>query len=108
LNPVEVTEGDNYLIVVSLFFTHKTLYIKLLQPDIGKEYVNNDDPKQQSNTKIVFKTDDIYMLRDMLVFQNVQVAEIKTFENYDYWICDGADPEGNIFQLKQKKQGATY
>jgi len=48
------------------------------------------------------------MLRDMLVFQNVQVAEIKTFENYDYWICDGADPEGNIFQLKQKKQGATY
>jgi hypothetical protein len=31
------------------------------------------------------------------------MQQIKTFENYDYWLCDGADPEGNIFQLKQRK-----
>ena len=31
------------------------------------------------------------------------MREIKTFENYDYWLCDGEDLEGNVFQLKQRK-----
>jgi hypothetical protein len=31
------------------------------------------------------------------------MREIKTFDNYEYWLCDGEDPEGNVFQLKRKK-----
>jgi hypothetical protein len=31
------------------------------------------------------------------------VKEITTFDNYDYWLCDGEDPEGNVFQLRQRK-----
>jgi hypothetical protein len=25
-------------------------------------------------------------------------------KEYDYWLCDGEDPEENVFQLKQKKK----
>jgi hypothetical protein len=32
------------------------------------------------------------------------MKEIKTFDNYDYWLCDGEDLEGNVFQLKQRKK----
>jgi len=31
------------------------------------------------------------------------MREIKTFDGYAYWLCDGQDPEGNVFQLKQSK-----
>ncbi len=57
-----------------------------------------------NNTKIVFEIgEDINKVREELLNQNVFMKEIKTFDNYDYWLCDGQDPEGNIFQLKQRK-----
>ena len=43
-------------------------------------------------------------LREQLLNQHVPMREIKTFDNYDYCLCDGEDPEGNVFQLKQKKK----
>lgn len=59
-----------------------------------------------SNTKIVFETnDDIHQLRERLLSQGVVLREVKTFD--DYWLCDGEDPEGNIFQIKQKLQSAS-
>jgi catechol-2,3-dioxygenase len=74
---------------------------------IGKQYLDDNDQafKFDNNTKIVFETaEDINMLRQQLLNQNVQMQEVKTFDNYDYWLCDGEDPEGNVFQLKQRKQ----
>lgn len=57
-----------------------------------------------NNTKIVFEIDeDINKAREQLVIKNVVMKEIKTFDDYDYWLCDGEDPEGNVFQLKQRK-----
>lgn len=73
---------------------------------IGKEYLDNSEGelKFHSNTKIVFETgEDIHQLREQLLNKGVKLKEIKTFDNYRYWLCDGEDPEGNIFQLKQKK-----
>ena len=72
---------------------------------IGKDYEVPGKPfKADSNTKLVFETtDDIFKLRKELLSQNVTISEIKTFDNYDYWLCDGEDPEGNVFQLKQRK-----
>jgi predicted enzyme related to lactoylglutathione lyase len=59
---------------------------------------------EASNTKIVFSvTEDIFALRESLVAQQVVLRDIKTFEGYGYWLCDGQDPEGNVFQLKQQK-----
>lgn len=72
---------------------------------IGKQYEVPGEPfKANSNTKLVFETtDDIFKLRKELFNKKVAVSEVKTFNNYDYWLCDGEDPEGNVFQLKQRK-----
>ncbi len=74
---------------------------------IGTGYADdkNGTFKFDNNTKIVFDVDeDIHKLREDLLNKNVPVKEIKTFDNYDFWVCDGEDPEGNVFQLKQRKK----
>ncbi|MEJ7560750.1 MAG: VOC family protein [Pedobacter sp.] len=73
---------------------------------IGHKYLNASDDsfKFDNNTKIVFEINEgINEVRRHFISQNVVMREIKTFDNYDYWLCDGEDPEGNVFQLKQKK-----
>jgi catechol-2,3-dioxygenase len=73
---------------------------------IGDQYLSKikEGYKFDSNVKIVFQTEeDIHKLRQALLDKNVPMRAIKTFDNYGYWLCDGEDPEGNIFQLKQKK-----
>ncbi len=73
----------------------------------GNQYQERDhsEIKFESNTKIVFElVEDIRKVRDALLSQNTVIGEIKTFDNYDFWVCDGQDPEGNVFQLKQKKE----
>ncbi|RAJ77263.1 hypothetical protein CLV59_10728 [Chitinophaga dinghuensis] len=60
-----------------------------------------------NNTKIVFELhEDINAVRSQLLAQQVPMREIKTFEHYNYWLCDGTDPEGNVFQLKQQKRNS--
>ena len=57
-----------------------------------------------SNTKIIFEVNqDLEVLRTDLLAKQVKLREIVTWDGYDYWLCDGEDPEGNVFQLKQKK-----
>nr|WP_315026310.1 hypothetical protein [uncultured Chryseobacterium sp.] len=73
---------------------------------IGDQYIGKTDTNHifGNNTKIVFEIDmDIESARNELLSKNIQMREIKTFENYDFWLCDGTDPEGNVFQLKTKK-----
>jgi catechol-2,3-dioxygenase len=74
---------------------------------IGDQYSDKSKGtfKFESNTKIVFEiAEDITKAREQLISKNVFMKEIKTFHNYGYWLCDGEDPEGNVFQLKQKKE----
>jgi catechol-2,3-dioxygenase len=74
---------------------------------IGEQYLAkiNEGYKFDNNAKIVFEIEeDINKVREQLLGQNILMKEIKTFDNYDYWLCDGEDPEGNVFQLKQKKK----
>lgn len=73
---------------------------------IGAQYENehNSTLKYHNNTKLVFEiSEDINTVRNYLITQNALMREVKTFDNYDYWLCDGEDPEGNVFQLKQRK-----
>ena len=73
---------------------------------VGKGFRQEKAPdfKVSNNTKLIFMVDeDIVELRNSLLHQNVTIREIKTFDNYDFWICDGEDAEGNVFQLKQRK-----
>jgi catechol-2,3-dioxygenase len=72
---------------------------------IGMEYLTpGDEFKVDNNTKVVFETDeDIFELRKHLLKKKVNIRDVRTFGNYNYWLCDGEDPEGNVFQLKQAK-----
>ncbi|HCA08202.1 hypothetical protein [Chryseobacterium sp.] len=73
---------------------------------IGDQYLEEIEPDYQfdNNTKLVFEIDvDIESARNELISKNTAMREIKTFENYNFWLCDGTDPEGNVFQLKVKK-----
>ncbi|RBQ09958.1 VOC family protein [Pedobacter miscanthi] len=70
---------------------------------IGDQYKSKEPFKSDSNTKLVFEVDDINAVRDYLLSEKTLINEIKTFPDYNYWLCDGEDPEGNVFQLKQRK-----
>jgi predicted enzyme related to lactoylglutathione lyase len=72
---------------------------------MGEQYLTQSNTGQRnSNAKIVFEiNEDIHQLRTWLLSQGVVMREVKTFDNYRYFLCDGEDPEGNVFQLKQKK-----
>jgi catechol-2,3-dioxygenase len=74
---------------------------------IGNQYLDNAKAefKFYNNTKIVFEVDeDINKVRKQLLNKNVTMKEIKPFDNYSYLVCDGKGPEGNVFQLKQRKK----
>lgn len=73
---------------------------------IGDQYLGKIEAGHlfDNNTKIVFDIDtDIESARNQLISKNVQMREIKTFDNYPFWLCDGTDPEENVFQLRSKK-----
>ncbi|MEO5909779.1 MAG: hypothetical protein ABIP95_02770 [Pelobium sp.] len=73
---------------------------------IGEQYLKQikEGYTFDNNAKIVFEIkEDINEARQLLINKNVAMREVKTFDNYDYWLCDGEDPEGNVFQLKQRK-----
>lgn len=73
---------------------------------MGQQYFDKNGKlfRVENNVKIVFQVDDdIHYLREQLLAQQVSMREVKTFDNYGYWLCDGEDPEGNVFQLKQQK-----
>lgn len=73
---------------------------------IGADYLQpNEAPfKFDNNSKIVFEIEeDIFAVREKFIEKNITLREIKTWDNYNYWVCDGEDPEGNVFQLRMKK-----
>ena len=77
--------------------------IQLAFHRVGKEYEGfNTTHVKHNNVKIVFTIqEDIYLLRAKLVNHKVVMREVKSYPGFKYLLCDGVDPEGNIFQLMQ-------
>lgn len=78
---------------------------------MGDQYTNKHQGefKQDNNIKIVFQIDDdIHIIREQLLHKKIIMREVKTFDHYDFLVCDGEDPEGNVFQLKQKKNPSGF
>lgn len=70
----------------------------------GDQYRNEDaeNVAGENNCKMVFAIDeDIRVVRERLLFHQALMREVKNFPGHPYTVCDGADPEGNVFQLKQ-------
>lgn len=72
---------------------------------IGDQYLdgNSAPPSYYQNTKLVFLCEEaLDKIRERLVEINVSMREIQDYPQWGYAVCDGEDPEGNIFQLKKK------
>jgi catechol 2,3-dioxygenase-like lactoylglutathione lyase family enzyme len=55
-----------------------------------------------SNAKLVMTVHgDLKTLREKLIAQTVPMGEIKSYPGFTGPLCDGIDPEGNVFQLAQ-------
>lgn len=55
-----------------------------------------------SNAKLVFTVlSGLDVLRDRLVAAGVPMRELKRYDGFAQSMCDGEDPEGNVFQLAQ-------
>lgn len=54
----------------------------------------------QSNSKLVFTIDaGLEAVREAMLSAGVIMQQIKRYEGFPYAMCDGVDPEGNVFQL---------
>lgn len=71
---------------------------------IGEAYRGEEPFRAESNVKLVFDVEeDLHSLRQRMLEQQIVVQEIKSYDNYPYWLCEGEDPEGNVFQLRKRK-----
>jgi len=67
---------------------------------VGRSYRSTPVGTGQSNAKLVFTVDSgLPGLRNKLEQAGVPVGEIKRYPGFAYSLCDGRDPEGNVFQL---------
>jgi hypothetical protein len=61
-----------------------------------------DDYCSASNVKLVFTVrSGLPELRDRLLADGVRMRELKRYPGFPQLMCDGIDPEGNVFQLSQ-------
>ena len=71
---------------------------------IGDQYLSESTELMGENTnvKLVFNLDiDLIQFRKNLLDKKIALGEIKKFDGSNYIVCDGQDPEGNVFQLMQ-------
>ena len=70
---------------------------------VGKAYRVADASWQvESNAKLVMAVDrELTDLRAELIAKGVPMGEIKSYPGLTGPLCDGRDPEGNVFQLAQ-------
>ena len=58
--------------------------------------------ERHSNAKLVLGfRGDLAELRERLIASGVPMREIKSYSGVSGPLCDGTDPEGNVFQLAQ-------
>ncbi len=68
---------------------------------IPPEYQGNDGSERADcAVKFVFHSDDVDSDREALVARGVRMREINRWGEIE--LCDGIDPEGNIFQLSNR------
>jgi catechol-2,3-dioxygenase len=71
---------------------------------VGKPYRVADPStwKVETNAKLVMTVDrDLEELRAELIGKGVAMGRIKSYPPLTGPLCDGEDPEGNVFQLAQ-------
>jgi catechol 2,3-dioxygenase-like lactoylglutathione lyase family enzyme len=61
-----------------------------------------DGDETASNAKLVFTVQSgLPELRERLLVAGVKMRDLKRYAGFAMLMCDGMDPEGNVFQLSQ-------
>lgn len=68
----------------------------------ARDIVISDPPAAREDTpiKLAFHVDDVAAERERLVAAGVTMMPLKTFGSLS--LCDGLDPEGNVFQISSR------
>lgn len=62
---------------------------------------SSEFPKREdTHSKFVFRSDDVERDRQYLIQKGARMNEVVRYGDID--LCDGADPEGNIFQISSR------
>ncbi|GCE27929.1 hypothetical protein KDA_34130 [Dictyobacter alpinus] len=67
--------------------------------------VRGEESNSEHAPKLVFRVADLRQSRELLQEQQIEMGEIRSPEN-GLLICDGKDPEGNIFSLESSDEQA--
>ncbi|WP_176057391.1 VOC family protein [Paraburkholderia sp. BCC1876] len=69
---------------------------------VGEPYRKLSAKPNHSNAKLVFSVESgLTELHDKLMRAGVPMRGLKRYDGFPQWMCDGEDPEGNVFQLSQ-------
>jgi catechol 2,3-dioxygenase-like lactoylglutathione lyase family enzyme len=90
----------------------KTGEVELALHLVGPEYRSDasaggeddaqEDHGESSNAKLVFTVKSgLPELREELLAAGVKMRNLKRYAGFAMLMCDGVDPEGNVFQLSQ-------
>ncbi|MCE4059554.1 VOC family protein [Pandoraea sputorum] len=70
---------------------------------VGVPYRDRPTSGETSNAKLVFSVESgLEDLRETLLNAGVNMREMKRYDGFPQSMCDGEDPEGNVFQLSQR------
>jgi hypothetical protein len=76
--------------------------IELAFHRVGEPYRERSNHRNTSNAKIVFSVESgLSELREKLLSAGVRMRDLKRYDGFAQLMCDGEDPEGNVFQLSQ-------
>jgi predicted enzyme related to lactoylglutathione lyase len=69
---------------------------------VGEPHRDRTPAPNNSNSKILFSLQSgLPELREKLVNAGVPMRHLKRYDGFAQLMCDGEDPEGNVFQLSQ-------
>jgi hypothetical protein len=99
---------------MELAFYHETLGLPLRGSAEDPNYVELDGGSctlalqtgnvtqdKSESPKVVFYIEDVPTMRDELLLLGIKLGRLKSFG--DLHSCDGTDPEGNPFQISNRK-----
>lgn len=69
---------------------------------VGHAYRGDAARQAMANTKLVFALPSgLPEQRQTMLAAGVAMRELKRYDGFPYLLCDGEDPEGNVFQFMQ-------
>ncbi|MFZ6725037.1 VOC family protein [Undibacterium sp. MH2W] len=79
-----------------------TGHIELALHRVGMPWRDQPLNRSSSNVKMVFNVKSgLPELRTSLLSAGVAMGDLKRYDGFPQLMCDGQDPEGNVFQLSQ-------